>query len=690
MRRFYHLAILYLSCARWGVPAAATALLLLGWFAAPAQPLAPELAGSGYALLFNGVNSYVDCGPTNRELRQVVTVEAWVKTSSAAYQGVVSKYADTNGEDKGFYLYLSGGKAGFGVRNGSGQVMNSGPSLSRVDDGRWHHVAGVCRFSTCQVFVDGTLENTVTYPAVGSGLASTAPLLIGCDYVQNGHFFDGELDDVRVFSFDRAEYNIRSTMCRKYDTSPQGLVANYRFDQTSGPILTDRGSRPNDGTMINFSGNPLRLSGAPLGELASNLYLSSWPANTQLLGWTVEGDTIFVSNISAATRGIHVYVVNLPPIITPAGPVAASYFGIFTVGNPNDCSYTLRISPFTGPSCRNAYTRLSNEQQWTLPPPPATSATSLLFLPALYRSEHILTDGPSATAAILGDSVLCVGGRTQLRIAAPSGSQVLWNTGSTAAVLPNVGPGTYTATVRLATGCLLALRRVVALAPEPRVAISGDSTLCPGGTTTLTAAAAGATGYRWSTGATTAMTAISVPGTYTVVTTYGPGCTVSARRTVRLAPTVVLPAFTLGADTTLCEGDATVLQGPDGPGLRYQWSDGSTARQLVVHSAGRYTLRVMAACSEQSASRTLAVETCVQVPNIITANADKQNDAFAVKGLSGEGWALDVYNRWGRAVFHTANYHNDWGSEAAPGVYYVLLRRPSTGYVYKSWVEVRR
>ena len=86
----------------------------------------------------------------------------------------------------------------------------------------------------------------------------------------------------------------------------------------------------------------------------------------------------------------------------------------------------------------------------------------------------------------------------------------------------------------------------------------------------------------------------------------------------------------------------------------------------------------------------MAVRSCLVVPNVVTANADRQNDYFAVQGLKGEGWALDVYNRWGRAVFQTANYHNEWGLDAAPGLYYVLLRRPATGYQFKGWLEVLR
>ena len=292
--------------------------------------------------------------------------------------------------------------------------------------------------------------------------------------------------------------------------------------------------------------------------------------------------------------------------------------------------------------------------------------------------------------AITGDSVLCTGARTTLTVSVASPGTYLWNTGATTAGLGNVGPGTYTVTVTTATGCSGTARRTVRVAPVPTLAITGDSLLCPGASTVLTAAAGGATAYRWSTGATTAALTVSQPGSYTVTATYGVGCTTTARRQVRLNLATVAPAFGLGADTTLCDGDQVVLRGPAGPGLRYQWSDGSTNQQLAVQTAGRYTLRVLAGCGEQTAARTVALRSCLVVPNVVTANADGRNDRFAIQALRGEGWSLDVYNRWGRTVYQTANYHNDWGAGAAAGMYYVLLRRPATGFQYKGWVEVLR
>ena len=663
-------------------------LLLASGLSAAAQQ---SLPGSGNALTFNGYSSYVACGSNNRGITREVTVEAWVKTTSSAYQWVAGKYLNSNFEEKGFHLYTTGGAAGFNGRNGSGQYMSSGLSRTRVDDGRWHLLTGVCSISTWQIYVDGVLENTGVYSSSSSDLTTTTQLVIGCYNVQSGQFFAGEIDEVRVWRIARVESEIRNYMCRKFDTAPQALVAYYRFDQTGTAAVADDGTMPVAGTLVNLSSNNWHLSGAPLGDVSASLYQSTWPAGTRLPLATLSGDSAIVSTISASTRGVQLYAVNGAPTIAPPGAAATDYVGVFTVGNtPAASTYALRLRPRTGPACRNVFVRPSNELAWTLPTPPPTTTTSLLITNALYRSEHLLTPDIAVPVAITGDSVLCGGARTQLSVVTAGAATYRWNTGATTATLPNLGPGTYTVTVSFASGCTRMLRRTVRAGIPPVLAIAGDSTLCAGGSTTLTATAAGATAYRWNTGATTAALTISQAGSYVVTATYGTGCTVTSRREVRLNSALAPPAFTLGADTTLCDGDQLLLQGPAGAGLRYQWSDGSGSRQLLVQAAGRYTLRVLTACGEQSATRSVATRSCIVVPNVVTANADRKNDSFAVQGLHGEGWALEVYNRWGRAVFQTANYHNDWGADAAPGLYYVLLRRPATAYQYKGWVEVLR
>ncbi|MDO7853442.1 LamG-like jellyroll fold domain-containing protein [Hymenobacter convexus] len=651
---------------------------------------AQTLPGPGNSLTFNGYNSYISCGTSNRGITQQVTVEAWIKTSSNAYQWILGKYYNSLLEEKGYHLAILGGNAYFNGRIGVGQYMSSGASGARIDDGKWHHLAGVCNFSTWQIYVDGVLENTGTYPASQSDLTTSTAMVIGCYDVQSGQYFNGDLDEVRVWRTARTQTEIRDNMCRKFATAPTALVAYYRLDQNNGTVALDNGAVPTNANLLNISGT-WHLSGAPVGDASASLYQNAWPAGSRVSVGTISGDSAVVGGISSQTRGVQVYTINALPSILPPGAATANYVGVFTIGpSATTNAYSLRLHPLVGPNCRSAYSRISNELGWNSTGQLPILGSSLLLQNAAYRSEYILGPGIVTTAEITGDSVLCSGARTQLTLASPAAFTVQWSNGATSPTIINLSPGTYTATVNFASGCSRVLRRTVRAVAAPGLAIAGDSVVCAGTSTSLTATATGATAYRWSTGATTPTLPVTQPGAYTVTATYGSGCTVSASRTVRLNAAGLPPVFSLGADTTLCEGDQLLLQGPTGNALRYQWSDGSTSRQLLAQTSGRYTLRVFTACGEQSASRTVAVASCLKVPNIVTANGDKHNDQFAVQGLKGEGWTLEVYNRWGRAVFQTANYRNDWGADAAPGVYYVLLRRPATGFVYKGWLEVMR
>ena len=230
---------------------------------------------------------------------------------------------------------------------------------------------------------------------------------------------------------------------------------------------------------------------------------------------------------------------------------------------------------------------------------------------------------------------------------------------------------------------------VVKLGPPlpPVAAIVGDSVLCAGGSVRLTATPP-ALSYAWNTGATTPGVTVTQPGLYSVVATYSNGASSTARFLVQLVPAV--PPFSLGADTVLCDGSAFVLRSPAPAvsGLRYTWSDGSSAPTLTVREPGLYSLRLIG-CDTRTASRRIAYRPCLVIPNIITPNQDRLNDQFHVVGLTG-AWTLQVYNRWGRLVFSTDSYRNDWGSDAPPGVYYYLLRQPATAATYKGWLEVTR
>jgi hypothetical protein len=293
-----------------------------------------------------------------------------------------------------------------------------------------------------------------------------------------------------------------------------------------------------------------------------------------------------------------------------------------------------------------------------------------------------------ALPRLTDDARLCTGG--QVSLTAPAGgAPYRWSTGATTSSITVTQTGAYSVVYTDSDGGPARLEQQVTAFVPPSLIITGDSLLCPGTGTTLTATAVGATAYLWSTGATTPAFTVTQPGTYGVQAFFGSGCSTTMQFRVRVS--TGLAPFTLGADTTLCEGETLVLRGPPShaAGETYRWSDGSSGPSLQVGMTGIYSLQIMG-CGSQTASRRVVVQSCVQIGNVITPNEDGRNDRLEARNLPGAGWSLAVYNRWGRQVYSTPAYRNEWGETAAAGMYYYVLQQPVTGKLYKGWVEVIR
>ncbi len=72
------------------------------------------------------------------------------------------------------------------------------------------------------------------------------------------------------------------------------------------------------------------------------------------------------------------------------------------------------------------------------------------------------------------------------------------------------------------------------------------------------------------------------------------------------------------------------------------------------------------------------------IPNAFSPNNDGINDTFVI-GISDA--SLSIYTRWGKRIFETQNYQNDWGKDAAAGVYFYEINLPNSK-ICKGWLEV--
>jgi hypothetical protein len=165
--------------------------------------------------------------------------------------------------------------------------------------------------------------------------------------------------------------------------------------------------------------------------------------------------------------------------------------------------------------------------------------------------------------------------------------------------LQNLGPGTYTVTVRDARGCADSATVILALpGPPPINGIDSVSVVC-GGDGCLRVIAPTGTSFTWTNSAgatigTVAQVCQLNGGTYTVVVRDAQGCTNSA--TASLAEKQPLAIVDSLLKQPTCnggiDGSIAITVGGGNPGYLYNWSNNQNTPVIFPIPAGTYTVTV--------------------------------------------------------------------------------------------------
>ncbi|MGQ0827028.1 MAG: T9SS type A sorting domain-containing protein [Bacteroidota bacterium] len=209
-----------------------------------------------------------------------------------------------------------------------------------------------------------------------------------------------------------------------------------------------------------------------------------------------------------------------------------------------------------------------------------------------------VTVNTTPTPTITGNTTICSGANTTLT--ATGGGIYSWNTGATTAaiiVAPNNTRG-YTVTAT-SNGCSGSVATTVNVNTTPIPAITGNTTICSGANTTLTATGGGT--YSWNTGATSAAITVSPTNTqgYTVTATTN-GCSGSAVTTVTVNTTPATPSITQNG-AVLTSSSATENQWYRNGTL----IPGATNQTYTVTQNGNYTVIVTSGGCSSTASAPL-------------------------------------------------------------------------------------
>ncbi len=218
--------------------------------------------------------------------------------------------------------------------------------------------------------------------------------------------------------------------------------------------------------------------------------------------------------------------------------------------------------------------------------------------------------------------------------------------------------------------------------------LGNDTTLCNGGTLTLTAEP-GFDSYLWSNGSTANTLTITQSGTYALTVTNSIGCAATDEITVNIE--TVQPTIT--GNLTITEGQTTTLSTQEGFD-QYVWSNEATTSQISVSEGGTYSVTVTSTngCTGSATATVQALNRNeLLIPNAFSPNGDGANDVLRVVNTNPvTNFSMAIYNRWGNLVFETDNITTGWngkykGADAEMGVYVYYIDVVFEGNVTKTY-----
>lgn len=576
-------------------------------------------AGSGRALLFDGVDDYIDFGNVYHDLNLPFTISAWVYLDPSSGAAPIFTSNDNDQIYRGFWFFISptalwcefgDGKGGNNPAFRRGKIAN----LSN-NTGRWFHVCAVVRGSfDIDLYVNGINVGGDSSGDSNSAMASSFPgdIVKTAYFEANGgviYHYKGMIDEIRLWNRSLTQDEVRQGMCKKLMGNEPGLIGYWNFDETTGNIVSDKSPNGFNGQIM---GGATRIySGAPIGNDSKYLYASAWSGTNIAL--QDNDDLLTINNIKGSPEGVHLYEVKNLPSQTDglsATEISQPYFGVFAaslhVGNSFDATYTYKGSSSCGAKARSD----NSIANWTSSNNPATNVSQ--------RIELLKASGAKASLDLGPDKIVC-----------------------------------NQTSITLSTGI-----------SDPQFSIL------------------------WSTGEVTPSINVTQSGTYSVNVS---GICGSQMDNIKVLIESNPPSISLGLDQASCEFKPTTLTPLIDPtGYQFLWQNNSTGPSFQVDDFGKYWVTIKNDCGQVSDTVTFTkYKRLVNfVPNVITPNGDELNQYFKIDEEVKGSVSVLVLNRWGKQVYQSSSYQNDWdGGDLSSGTYYVVINGGCINEV-KSWLTI--
>ena len=212
---------------------------------------------------FDGVDDYVNCGnDASLDITDAITIEAWVKFGSVTKsQDIVAKRTAWN-TPSGYRLAFD-----YTTVNGI-EVRGRHYNYARANNaglivGEWYHIVGLLTEtgSGNKIYING-VNKTVATSATENLASNSLDVIIGSNSPSSTGFFDGTIDDVRIYNYARTQAQILEDYAGGAGRKKQP-IAHWKFDEGYGTIANNLGigGTALNGTLTNMASPATSTSG---------------------------------------------------------------------------------------------------------------------------------------------------------------------------------------------------------------------------------------------------------------------------------------------------------------------------------------------------------------------------------------------------------------------------------------------
>ena len=261
----------------------------------------------GFALEFDGIDDYVEVPDSKNLQLDRVTLEAWVNSKKNTGGSVASKNGCSSYRQN-YAIKLGPNVVNFRLVKCPRIGMYS--QTLGIDKNKWYHLVGTYDGNDIRIYINGVPKNTNDTGEFAVG-TTDEPLYIGASFygVKLGSFFEGRIDDVRIYNRALTAQEIASRYQADKDSRVSELsrilkqVSRFEIKDTT-PAMVCLATPPPDSTVGAGASLSARFSdqGSGIDVASAKILLDGKDVTKQA---KVETHSVTLSPKQPLAKGIH-------------------------------------------------------------------------------------------------------------------------------------------------------------------------------------------------------------------------------------------------------------------------------------------------------------------------------------------------------------------------------------------------